>query len=145
MSQLSRNWHKREIKIGTSVNFCLIERVRFVAQACFLGPDSERFTETVRAGTETVCAETKTVRAETETVRAETETVRAGTGASEVEGYRQCVHMTDTSSTESLEQTLMEKKHLWRFHLNTGIDGIFVDKNLIGKPALCDAFSNFNI
>jgi hypothetical protein len=44
MSQLSRNWHKREIKIGTSVNFCLIERVRFVAQACFLGPDSERFT-----------------------------------------------------------------------------------------------------
>ena len=44
MSQLSRNWHKREIKIGTSVNFCLIERVRFEAQACFLGPDSERFT-----------------------------------------------------------------------------------------------------
>jgi hypothetical protein len=44
MSQLSRNWHKREIKIGTSMNFCLVERVRLVAQACFLGPDSERFT-----------------------------------------------------------------------------------------------------
>jgi hypothetical protein len=39
----------------------------------------------------------------------------------------------------------MEKKHLLRFHEITGIDGIFVDENLIGKTALCDAFSNFNM
>jgi hypothetical protein len=64
-------------------------------------------------------------------------------GAAEVEEYRQCVHMTDINLTESLDQTLRQKKHWWQFHLNTGINGIFVRENLVEKTALSDVFSVF--
>jgi hypothetical protein len=34
---------------------------------------------------------------------------------------------------------------MWRFHLNTGIDGIYVDENIVEKTALCDVFCVFTL